>query len=130
MCQTDLRRPVVVNYDLVLAPQGYVCSKCRQTDIKLWRPNDDQISLTMYCATCASEIVGNDPLRRINGNGHHFDGLAGMAGMFVDTIGEMHPAYPVNTGNTLSLYRFDAPEQARQWWSLLPILPLGSQVPR
>lgn len=95
----------------------YVCSKCNQADVKLWRQYQtvkEQIELV--CASCGRPDI------KVDDEGRCENKTIGKT----DQIGDwLVPAVPV--GDTYWGYT-SVPSQDLEWWRALPTYPKGKET--
>jgi hypothetical protein len=102
--------PLKISFD------GYVCSKCGASGVKLWRHQTFLDHVDLMCAKCAGEKTGVDT------TGITDDGkVLGTHEMMTDTFGFMVPAVPTYDG-TFWGYT-SVPQDGVNWWRGLPSMP-------
>ena len=102
-------------------PCCYNCSFCNAVGCKLWRSDDGQRFIHLYCAVCASHIR-NICIKDLAVDGSTFNPFDGRYNYY---LGELLPAVPRTDGEGGFWGRpiiFIKPDDWR-WWILLPTFP-------
>jgi len=110
------RKSDMVDYSKVETPEGYKCSCCGASNVKLWRDSGPLASeVELLCARCAS-IKSGDSISNITSEGLHM-GDRGIT----DQIGDYLPAVLTKDGK--SFYQYTTVTFiAIKWWKGLPTL--------
>lgn len=102
-------------------PNGYICSQCGATGVKLWRNSQCCVSaVELLCGNCAIEYAtsrGHKVSGPITCDGKVHDEDCGQC----DQIGWMVPAVPTEDGDTYWGYT-SVPHAGVCWWKGLPIV--------
>ncbi|MDD4382130.1 MAG: hypothetical protein PHE21_02175 [Candidatus Dojkabacteria bacterium] len=105
-----------VDYSIMKTPEGYVCSKCGKSGVKLWREYQT-LNPELACAGCAAKSEGKDP-SKINSEGMLESDLG-----LTDQIGWYVPAVPDEEGFGYWGYT-SVPQEGVIWWRNLPLEPV------
>jgi len=95
-----------------VVPEGYACSCCAKTGVKLWR---DYMSSnpSLYCASCAVKDPGED-LSTLDAEGCILSDLG-----VTDQLGSLVPAVPCEDDTGYWGYT-SVPDIGVAWWKALP----------
>lgn len=113
-------------YSTISAPEGYKCSECGASGVKLWREYNMFLdNQSLNCADCALERAQK------NASGCKYIGPVNAVGKLrveytthghsheTDQIGWLVPAVPTEDGETFWGYT-SVPSDGVLWWKLLP----------
>lgn len=102
------------SYSVASTPEGYVCGKCKQSGIKLWRNYQTFLNnQSLHCASCACEEQ-----KKID----DIDQKGRSIARQTDQIGSLVPAVPTEDGTTFWGYT-SVPQEGCEWWYNLPTRP-------
>jgi hypothetical protein len=103
--------PLKISFD------GYVCSKCGASGVKLWRQYQTFLDhVDLMCAKCAGQDQAKD-VTDIDADGRR----TGSHGGRTDQIGWLVPAVPTYDGTFWGYASI--PQDGVNWWRGLPSLP-------